>query len=584
MKWTLNTPLPRVFPLGSKRMIVAAVLAGAAVGLANIAFRELIDLIQRLSFGVGTGINLAEAGVPWWRILILPAIGAVVAAPLLIYGAREARGHGVPPVLEALAVNGGRLRGRLSLIKLLASSICIGSGGSAGREGPIIQIGAAIASTIGQKIRFSREQLRTIVAAGAAAGISTTFNAPIAGVIFAVEVLLVRSSLNLFPILIASVTGAVAGRAYFGDHPAFEIPVHHFIKSIYDFGFYFLLGGGCGVLSFAFIRAMDALEQFFTRRDWSDYAKMGLGGLAVGALGILFPQVLGSNYHAVEAALTLKADFTLNAFLLLLALAFVKIFATSCTLGSGSSGGVFAPTLFWGSSFGAAFGLLAHRLVPNVTPDAGAYALVGMAAAVAGCLRAPMTAVIIIFEMTDSYQIILPLMTAVSTSLLVSYRLEPHSLYTLPLARKGLSPYLSADGERLAAMTVREAMLTDPPKIHDQTPLPEVLELMRDKNLNDLPVVDPAGDFMGMVSLDDIREILLDREFIHNLVASDVRRRAEIHATPDMSLFDALVRLESQPLHVLPVLSGTDRKTCVGILRSDDVLVAYEREILREMH
>ncbi len=354
------------------------------------------------------------------------------------YLAREAKGHGVPEVMLAVATFGGKIRARVAVVKSLASAVCIGSGGSAGREGPIVQIGSSLGSSLGQLLRLPESRIRLLVACGAAGGISATFNAPIAGVLFAMEVILREFTANSFAFVVfSSVTACAVSRSLLGNYPSFLIPEYRLV-SVWELPLYLGLGLLAGIVSVGFIKSLYGVEDIFERWHFREYLKPVAGGLAIGVMGVFFPQVFGVGYGpqptggpgGLDLVLVGKIGLGMAALLCVL-----KVLATSFTIGSGGSGGVFAPSLFIGAMLGGAVGQVVHGLWPGMTAGPGAYAVVGMGAVFAGAARAPITAVIILFEMTGDYRIILPLMTAVVGASLLAQHLSRDTIYTLKIRR-----------------------------------------------------------------------------------------------------------------------------------------------------
>jgi CIC family chloride channel protein len=396
--------------------------AGAAIGL-----RFLVFVFQSFFFGHGMpdlGQFLAAAGpsplpvgaeVTWLRRLWAPILGGLIVGPMIFGLAREAQGHGVPEVMVAIARKGGMIRPRVVAVKTVASAITIASGGSVGREGPIVQIGSAVGSVIGQLLRMPTRQVRTLVGCGAAAGIAATFNAPIAGALFATEIILGDFAAGqLTPIVIASVVATVVSRAVLGDTPSFVVPAWELVNP-WELAAYSGLGVISAGVGLGFASLLLFCENFFERLRVPDMVKPALGGIAVGVIGIGFPHVFGSGYESINA--TLEGHFPL---LLLAALLVAKVVATSVTLGSGGSGGIFAPALFLGAVTGGAFGHVVHGVFPASTASSGAYALVAMGAVVSAATHAPITAIIMMFEMTQSITIIPPLMTSCVIATLVA--------------------------------------------------------------------------------------------------------------------------------------------------------------------
>jgi len=388
-------------------LIILSVLVGLGTALGAIAFITLIKYFNSLFFGMTDQFlteTIGERGLKYW-LPVIPMLGGLLVGPIIYKFATEAKGHGVPEVMNAVARLGGIIRPRVAAVKTIASAICIGSGGSAGREGPIVQIGSAIGSTIGQIFRMSGERVKILVGCGAAAGISSVFNAPIAGVIFSLEIILGDFAIKTFsPVILSSVVASVVTRTFMGDHPAFAVPEYSLI-SAWEIPLYVIMGSLLGILGVSFTRILDAFEDFFDNLKMSPMLKPALGGLLLGVIAMFYPQILADGYETIK--LTLHGDIWVTTLVILV---FMKLLATSLTLGSGNSGGIFAPALFMGAVAGGAFGFLVNYLFPETTASPGAYALVGMAGMVAGTTYAPITALLIIFEMTSDYRIILPLM------------------------------------------------------------------------------------------------------------------------------------------------------------------------------
>jgi CIC family chloride channel protein len=386
-------------------MAVLAVIVGLAGGFGAVGFRYLINFFQTIAYGSPSELLHVVSDLPWYHILWIPAVGGLVVGPLVYFFAREAKGHGVPEVMEAVALRGGVIRKRIVFVKSLASAISIGTGGSVGREGPIVQIGSAIGSSLGQMLEVSVDRMRTLVGCGAAAGIAATFNAPIAGSMFALEVILGEFGLATFsPIVISSVVATAVSRHFLGDTPAFIVPAYELV-SAWELPIYIVLGLFCAMVGVAFTRILYVFEDAFDKIKFPEYLKATVGGLILGAGGLLVPEILGVGYGAIDLALMQKL-----AWWMLLVLVACKILATSITIGSGGSGGVFAPSLFLGAMAGGFFGSVVHSLFPEVTASPGAYSIVGMGALVSATTHGPLAAILILFEMTGSYKIILPLM------------------------------------------------------------------------------------------------------------------------------------------------------------------------------
>ena len=445
---------------GSGGLTALALLTGAGAGLGAVAFRYMILGFTHLFTGhgeygaAGRTINPHLPGLGIWFVVAVPVFGGLIYGPLVSRFAPEARGHGVPEVMYAVNRLGGRMRPRVPVVKSLASAVCIGSGGSVGREGPIVQIGSALGSVTGQLMRVSESHLRLLVACGAAGGISATFNAPLAGVFFALELILRNFETRSFGLVVlSSVTADAIGRAAFGSHAFLSLPVFTFSSPLE-----LLLYAGLGVLAtgvgVAFIRVLYGGEDI-SDRVWDgrpEWLRPAVGGVLLGLLLLAVPEMYGVGYPVL--ALAISGHYIVLALLGLLA---AKILATSLTMSIGGSGGVFAPSLFMGAMLGSAYGAIAHDVVPGVAVAAGAYGLVGMGAVFASSARAPITAVLIIFELTGDYRIILPLMIAVIVATALANHLTDDTIYTLKLRRRGID-IDRPQGTLMAQIGVSEAM------------------------------------------------------------------------------------------------------------------------------
>ncbi len=559
--------------------VVNAVLA-VAIGLISavgaIAFRFMIKYFQDLFYHNTKDFLTFHHTLPlYWKIL-MPALGGLVVGPLIYFGARETKGHGVPEIMEALLLKGGRIRPRLTFMQMLVSAICIGSGASVGREGPIVMIGSAAGSTVGQLMKVPHERLRTLVGCGAAAGIAATFNAPIAGVLFAVEVLLNDFRLEKFsPIILASVTATALSRHYYGNFPALQVPPYKLLNPT-EFVFYAILGILCGVVALLFIEVLYKSEDFFDRLSLPDYLKPFLGGLGMGIILIFFPHVFGVGYGTVNLAL--KGALTWK---LLFVLIFVKIIATSITLGSGESGGVFAPSLFIGAMTGGAFGYLVHLLFPHLTANSGAYALVGMGALVGATTHGPITAILIIFELTGNYLIILPLMVSCIISTFIATSLKDGSIYTLKLKRKGLTLKRGWEQTILETFKVKDIMSRDFQTISENATIDEVIEGLSKSSHSYLLVTNAKGELVGILSFHDVRKALLEKKEKERITAAEIATKKVVSVTPNDSLLIAQHKLGTLGVSQLPVVDESNPKKVVGIISLKDLIAFHERELLK---
>jgi len=556
-------------------MVTLAVAVGIATGYGAVVFRKLIGFFHGAFYS--SGVGAFPEGLTWLGLVLAPMVGGLLVGLLVHYFAREARGHGVPEVMGAMTLRGGRIRPAVVLVKSLASSLCIGSGGSAGREGPIVQIGSALGSSVGQALKLSDRRVRNMVMCGAAAGIAATFNTPIAGVFFALEVIAGEFSLRSFtPVVVASVLATVVGHHYLGDEPAFLVPAYALVDP-WELVLYVGLGLACALVATVFIRTLHFSETFFEQRvRIPGPLKPVIGGFFIGVGGLFLPQVLGVGYGAMDAVLLGEVSLGVMA-----ALVVAKIIATSMTLGSGGSGGVFAPSLFIGAMLGGAFGTLVHGWWPDWTGHPGAYALVGMAALFAGTGRAPISAIIILFEMTLDYQIMLPLMFAVAVSTSLAGWLSRESIYSIKLKSRGIDLHPKQQIERLAGITVGEAMK---PAERLTTVSPEMsLEalggLFRETFHHGFAVVDDAKRLVGVVTLKDLETHLRTSKASGRLVR-DCCTTNLVTAFPDETLEDVLQCFGAMDVGRIPVVSREDQKRLVGMLRWSDTVRSYSEALL----
>ena len=544
-------------------LLAAALVTGVGGGYGAVAFRWLISVESRFALGWLAGVSTARLG--GLGILVPLVAGGIIVAMIVNRLAAETRGHGVPEVMEAVAVRAGIIRARVIFAKCIASATSIGFGGSCGREGPIVQIGSAIGSALGQLVKAPAQITRTLVACGAAAGISATFNAPIAGVFFASEVILGDFAPRSFvTIVVASVSSAVIGRAYLGDKPSFDAAGFALV-SPQELWLYALLGVAAAFLAAGFVKLLYFIEDRFEVLRLHSMLKAAIGFGLVGVIGVWFPQVFGVGYASVQQVLNehVPAGHAL-------ALAALKPVATSLTLGSGGSGGVFAPCLFTGAMLGDAFGTLAHAAFPSWTGPAAAYGLVGMAALFAGASEAPITAIMIVFEMSNDYTIILPLMIAVGISTVLGRRLIRGTIYELKLVRRGIDLAKERASRPLRRVRVRAIMRESPVIAHAEESVASAVARLHGVEELVLPVVGTDG-FMGIVTSTDVIVGMNDGS-MHRPIADLVRKPGHV-LSPDDPVERAANLMSGPDVPMLAVID--QRGSLVGIVTRRDVLNAY---------
>jgi len=558
-------------------MAVLAVIVGIAGGLGAVAFRYLISFFQTLGYGGKTDLLELVVTLPWYIRLLVPVIGGLIVGPVVYFFAREAKGHGVPEVMEAIALKGGVIRKRVVVVKTLASAICIGSGGSVGREGPIVQIGSAVGSTLGQFMKVSGDRMRILVGCGAAAGIAATFNAPIAGSMFALEIVLGDFGLATFsPIVISSVVATAVSRAYLGDNPAFIVPVYELVSG-WELPMYLVLGLFCAVVGVTFTKSLYRIEDLFDDIKFPEYLKGIIGGLLLGAAALVFPQILGVGYGAIDMALMQKM-----AWWLLLALVPLKILATSITIGAGGSGGIFAPSLFLGAMAGGFFGAVVHQLFPGITATPGAYSIVGMGAVVAATTHGPLSAILILFEMTSDYKIILPLMLSCIIAAIASGQLLRDSIYTLKLARRGVDIKEGKEVNVLKSMFVKDVMNPKVETIAEALPLSQIAEVISKSKFNSFPVLNAQNQLTGILSFNDYSEAIFDEHLKDLVVAKDLATSDLVTVSLEDNLYTALEKISAKDFAVLPVVSAQDHNKLEGVISRRDIIGAYNKAVLKK--
>jgi CIC family chloride channel protein len=556
-------------------LLIFSITVGVFTGFGAILFRWLITSFRVLFFDRG-GTLLDFMG-PYY-VIIIPAVGGLIFGPLIYFFAREAKGHGVPEVMLAVASMGGRIRPRVALIKALASSICIGSGGSVGREGPIVQIGSTLGSSLGQLFKLSEEKIKILVACGAAGGIAATFNAPLAGIFFALEVILGQYGFKFFSsVVLSSVTATVISRTFVGDYPAFMVPKYTLL-SVWEFPLYFIFGFIAAFVALFYIKSVYKSEDLFNAWKIPEYVKPVIGGFGIGLIGLFFPQIFGVGYETIELALYGKIGLVLVS-----ALVLIKILATSVTLGSGGSGGVFAPALFIGAMLGESYGKITQLLVPSIAIPSGAGALVGMGAVFAGASHAPISAILILFEMTGNYLIILPLMITCITSTVVVRRFSKESIYSLKLTRRGIDLEKLRSTDFMSSITVSDVMVKDVITFKETITVKDAETNIRSYAAyrhRGFPVLSREENLVGMVTRKDIGEALIaGKQYmpIQEIMTKDIAT-----CYPDDTLKTALEKLGEKDVGRIPVIERENQSHLIGLITRENIIAAYNKAVKRE--
>jgi CIC family chloride channel protein len=515
----------------------------------------------------------AAALLPAW---LPPVAGGLVVGLLARALIGPERHQGVAGVMEAVALAGGRLRYWRMPQKAVAAAVSIGSGASVGPEDPSVQIGSNLGSMLGQWMRLSDDRMRALVAAGAAGGIAAAFNAPIAGVFFALEVILGELAGGaLGVVVLASVVASAFTRAVVGLRPEFEVP-EYALRSAWELPLYLALGLLAGAVSAAYIRGFAFFHEAFRRLRAPRWLKPAIGGVAVGGMAYVLPEVRGVGYGAVEEIL--QGQLPVPG--LLLALLLGKLLLTPLCIASGFQGGVFAPALFLGAALGGVFGSVAGEVVPSLAPEAPAYAMAGMAAVLAGAARCPLTATLLLFELTDDYRVVLPVLLAVVASHWVSQKLEQDSVYTASLTRKGIRLERGRDIDLLEGIAVGDVMRREAPTVRETDTLAEATEALARLHMNGIPVVDARGELCGVVTVGDI-----DRAHaagVEDVAAvGSVCTREVLVAHPDETIGAALRRMGARDIGRLPVVARDAPRRIVGLLRRVEIVRAYDVAVAR---
>jgi len=559
-----------------QNMLILAALLGFLAGFASTFFRWMIEFFESI-FSV-KGFSLAGIPPQTYPFLLplMPMLGGLFIGLICKYFPNAVKENGVHKVMYAVALNDGKVRKRTIASCAVTSSITIGSGGSAGREGPTVQIGAAVGSTIGQLLHLSTERMRVLVGCGAAAGIAASFNAPLAGVLFALEIILGDFAIHTFsPIIIASVIGTVTGRALEGNEVTFNVPVHELVHPT-EIIFYLALGMLCGIVARLFTFMYFYIQQVFEEKlKTADIYKPAIGGLIVGMISIFMPQILGNGYDVMEQALTGQMFWGL-AFLLV----FMKIICTSITLGSGGMGGVFAPSLFIGAMVGTAFGSSVHFIFPTLSASAETYSVVGMGAVAGAVMQAPLTNILMLFELTNDYTLILPIMATCIAASYTYQRFTKHSIYMQNLLNKGINIRHGREASIMNSIKVQDVMSTDITTIAQEMPFRKILETISYSKNFYFPVLDNKGDMTGILSFSDIREVIFEEQLGDLLVAGELANTKVYSLTPQQNLNEAMEIFSQLDVDQLPVVRSEDKLKVIGMLTRGDMMASYNRAIL----
>ncbi|GLI36519.1 chloride channel protein [Geobacter hydrogenophilus] len=559
-------------------MAVLAVGIGFVAGLCNYAFRSCIDFFRWLI--IDNGGRLTGYSPDTWDVnrlwaIAFPVIGAAFMLPFFIRY-KEDMAFGFPRFLERVNLRGGRLPLRLMFTRGISSALTIGSGGSAGQEGPIAQIGGTAGSVVGHLLGMPEERLKVLIGCGVSGGVAATFNAPLAGVFFAHEIVLLSSfELSSFTsIVISSGMATVVSRAMYGDIPAFDVPAYQLVHPL-ELALYAMLGIVCGCLAALFITGYGKARAFFDQLRVNPLWKPLLGGFLAGCVGVLLPQVQGNGYGFIEKAVGNDAGWLLVTLLIV-----GKIVATCVTLGSGLPGGTFAPSLFIGSVTGMSFGFLANILFPLHTATPGAYALVGMGAFLASVTHAPMTGIFLLFEITGSYKVIIPIMLACAIGTAVARHFRKDGIDTADLAARGIDLRAGREQRVLARIPVRGVMMHDAEVLPESLTIRQFLRRAHTPRQHTFPLVNSGGGLTGVVTIHDFLGVAFEPDILDKVPLREMATADVITVTGNESLADALGKMELSPFDELPVVDPGPGGRVIGILSRREAIAAYNRAIV----
>ena len=571
-RWLEHRP-----PLQSRTLLfVLAAVVGILGGLAATAFKEISTAVQTLFIGASGGWLEGLSHLSWYKRLLIPTAGGILAGLVLFLLPREAKGHGVSEIMEAVAIRRGILNFRAAIVRSASSLMSIGSGASIGREGPIVQLSAAFASRAGQFLRVSKENQSILVGCGVAAGLAAAYNVPIAASFFVMEIIIGNFAIDIFaPLVISSVASTLVYRKLFGNDPVYGTP-HFMMVSNWELIAYILLGICSGIAAAFLRRALSYSEQQFNKVPGPIHWKLGLGGLMVGAIGILWPHVWGNGFNVINAVLRNELTIGLIAILL-----FMKLFATAISVGSGASGGVFTPTQFIGAALGGVLGYVAHALFPLHVAQPSAYALVGMGCLMAGTTYAPIMAIMMIFETTLNYEIILPLMLSCILSSTIAKQFHRDSIYAEKLRKKGISYDASLEESAMRAVHVSDLMRTDVPVVPSNKRFKDVIHEVLKSRSNVIYVIEDSGKLIGSIDIHDLKEFLNEESLYSLVLARDLSIPVNT-ATPEQSLAEVMDAMYLTDSDQLPVIENTTTKKFVGVITRKDIIGAYSREVLKK--
>ncbi len=574
----MSSKIKNFLPGENTLMVIIASFIGVGAGLVNICFRTSLEFVHHIFFEHG----YAFTQLGGWHLLLLPLIpitGMVLLIPLSLLFPGEINGYGFPKFIRKVNMEGGHIRARTIILKIMSCSLTIGTGNSAGVEGPIALVGGALGSQFGQFFRVSGDRMKIYIAAGSAGAIAAVFNAPISGVFFAAEIILLGTyEISSFSALVvSSAIATVISRAYYGATPTFQIPSYELISPLAELPLYIIMGFIVGLIAVFHIRIFYKIRDRFDILEINPQLKPIIGAVIIGVCGMAFPQIMGDGYDYIKDVLAGN-----SVVWIMVVLIFLKIVATAITLGSGGSGGVFAPALFIGAVIGGSFGWIVHTIFPGYTASPGAYAAVGIGAFLAATTHSPLTAIFLLFEMTGDYKIIVPVMLSSIIGTTVANWLCHDSIDTVDFSREGIDIHEGRESAIMKSIKVGRIIREDINFISENANVDQLLQIFSIAQGGFyFPVINEMGLMTGIISLQDVKTIIHDEKLRCGATVGKICTRNVIFLTPDDNLYTAMSYFDSKGFEELPVVESADSKWVLGMVKRRDVLNIYHQEVIK---
>jgi CIC family chloride channel protein len=575
--WTLIWAQLAKRSYGENVFLLLLPLVGLAVGFTSVVTAHIISFLQNQFWGSGQNLLGAASENPWPLHIIIPLVGGLLVGLIGWFFRVQTRGGGVTTIMQAVSLKGGAISVRQTLPRDWAAIVTISTGGSLGREGAMALLASAIGSYMGRRFKLSTQQLRVLVCASAAAALAAVYNAPIGGSLFALEILMGNFALEVLgPVVVVSVISTLVFRSCMGNLPRFEVP-HYELVSAWELLPYLVLGVLSGLIALLFMSTLFGSQNVFEKLPGPKWIKPAIGMTLVGVIGVWFPHVYGNGFETVN--LTLRGQLPI---MLLLALIPIKIMASSLTFGSGGAGGLFTPSLMLGSLLGGAFGYGVHALFPYTTSEQGAYALVGMGGLLAGMTHAPLTAIMMIFEQTNNYQIVLPLMFVCIVSHFTTRLFKARSLEEEQLHRRGVVLPTGIEAGVMQSLRVEDIMHDDVSAVSHSVPFPMIVEQFLKEPYSNIYVVNSTGKFLGAIRLHSMKEMLHQTDSLSSVIADDLVDDSFQFVTPRQNLADAMDIFWRENSERLPVIDSPADRKLIGWISKRDLLGVYSQEIMHK--